>query len=749
MSRVVIYVGDTLLDLYPETVIAMTFTATNLGDLKSRGASYTNRIAIPKTEANRRLFGYPDNEKSNSSVVYTKLSCRVLVDGVSVPEMNGLYLTDAGSSYECAIYTNEVDIFGGLENVLCSEIDFGVSEILDDTFVTAYKDGTDDFVAAIVDYGKGISLPKLKLDFFYSDKWKVVARPRIAACKLATTGNKTLSGLSAIDGVTPVAGDRILVHLQTTTSENGIYIADSGSWTRAIDFVTIEQALDQGIYVQWGATYSQYWFVQTAISGDFAFTGLIAAGTQEFNWDRPKTAFAYFNGRVPHSNYLELEFEFPKMSNIFGTETWDFSVDWALTIASGTPGVYLKMYLRREDGVLVNVINDFENTTGTKNSTGSVTALARYTHVVFCTYTTTANGGVWPTVEILNTTVITETDIVPNLQAEWNLPCIKFYRAIQEILDSLGSYSLEYPNSDSSYFESLLLTYSREYYGYYDKTVDVDEGDSINLSKFILPDISQKALLMEWLFRTQSLVRVKNGVIEVKPIFNILKDKVTTAVNWTDKRVREQDKISLSNDQFAQTNILEDIDTVDEMQITRDLGQTPGAAISNQGTFTIADTKLPEEKFIYKSIFAASQRTPAVSNCYAFCPVYSWASIDRKDFKFKPKLRIMQGFTGGAFGPAYYYEGTSETGAMYGTYRYLSTTLIGAIWDSFISKSYSNYVSAIQKSKIIERDYMLTAQDIGSLDLFVPVYDDGSYFLIGRISNYIPGRRTKVELLKI
>lgn len=53
--------------------------------------------------------------------------------------------------------------------------------------------------------------------------------------RVATTANITLSGTQTIDGVVLVAGDRVLVKDQSTASENGIYIVDSGSWSRSSD----------------------------------------------------------------------------------------------------------------------------------------------------------------------------------------------------------------------------------------------------------------------------------------------------------------------------------------------------------------------------------------------------------------------------------------------------------------------------------------------------------------------------------
>jgi hypothetical protein len=56
-----------------------------------------------------------------------------------------------------------------------------------------------------------------------------------ASIKTVATSNVGLSGLSAVNGYTPIAGDRILVIGQTNATQNGIYDAASGGWTRSTD----------------------------------------------------------------------------------------------------------------------------------------------------------------------------------------------------------------------------------------------------------------------------------------------------------------------------------------------------------------------------------------------------------------------------------------------------------------------------------------------------------------------------------
>ena len=67
-----------------------------------------------------------------------------------------------------------------------------------------------------------------------------------ASCKAASTGNLSLTGAQTIDGVSVVAGDRVLVKDQTSGEENGIYVAAVGAWSRATDADGVTRAINNG-----------------------------------------------------------------------------------------------------------------------------------------------------------------------------------------------------------------------------------------------------------------------------------------------------------------------------------------------------------------------------------------------------------------------------------------------------------------------------------------------------------------------
>lgn len=65
--------------------------------------------------------------------------------------------------------------------------------------------------------------------------------------RAATTVDITLSNVQTVDGVSLVAGDRVLVKNQNTGSENGIYIVAAGAWTRSSD-ANISSEVTPGLF---------------------------------------------------------------------------------------------------------------------------------------------------------------------------------------------------------------------------------------------------------------------------------------------------------------------------------------------------------------------------------------------------------------------------------------------------------------------------------------------------------------------
>lgn len=84
------------------------------------------------------------------------------------------------------------------------------------------------------------------------------------AVAAATTSNIVLSGLQSIDGVTLIAGDRVLVKDQTDDTENGVYVVDTGPWSRAADYDDALEVSHSAIYVlEGGAVNGRGSFVQS------------------------------------------------------------------------------------------------------------------------------------------------------------------------------------------------------------------------------------------------------------------------------------------------------------------------------------------------------------------------------------------------------------------------------------------------------------------------------------------------------
>ena len=111
-----------------------------------------------------------------------------------------------------------------------------------------------------------------------------------ASCVAATTADITLSGAQTIDGVSVVAGNRVLVKNQSLSQNNGIYLCASGSWTRTTDANTWDALTSAFTFIEQGTLNGDCGFVCTANAGgtlgttalpwsQFSGAGTFTAGT--------------------------------------------------------------------------------------------------------------------------------------------------------------------------------------------------------------------------------------------------------------------------------------------------------------------------------------------------------------------------------------------------------------------------------------------------------------------------------------
>jgi hypothetical protein len=108
--------------------------------------------------------------------------------------------------------------------------------------------------------------------------------------RAATSANIVLSGLQTIDGISVAAGDRVLVKGQTTATENGLYSAASGAWTRTTDAdANAEVSAGLTVMVEEGTTHAD---TQWRLTTD----GAITLGTTALTFAQIGAATSYSAG---------------------------------------------------------------------------------------------------------------------------------------------------------------------------------------------------------------------------------------------------------------------------------------------------------------------------------------------------------------------------------------------------------------------------------------------------------------------
>ena len=158
-----------------------------------------------------------------------------------------------------------------------------------------------------------------------------------ASVRVATTANITLSGTQTIDGVAVVAGDRVLVKNQTTTSANGIYVVAAGAWSRSTDADTWTELVSAFTFVELGSTLADTGWVCTVDAG--GTLGTTAVAFQQFS---SAGSYSAGNGLQLSSNTFSVLADGSSLSvsgagvRISATYAGQASITTLGTVATGT-----------------------------------------------------------------------------------------------------------------------------------------------------------------------------------------------------------------------------------------------------------------------------------------------------------------------------------------------------------------------------------------------------------------------------
>jgi hypothetical protein len=173
------------------------------------------------------------------------------------PDQSGLHITNS---------TIDSSVIGGTTPAAGTFTSFATTT----GTISTQASGATDIVnlLALQSYAAGIS-------------WK-------QPCACATLTSITLSGLQTIDGHLTLDGDRVLVKDQGTASQNGIYIAKAGAWTRALDADTWDELICAISFIEYGTQAGGAWFCTAQPGGTLGVTAV--------NWSQFTTSATYTAG---------------------------------------------------------------------------------------------------------------------------------------------------------------------------------------------------------------------------------------------------------------------------------------------------------------------------------------------------------------------------------------------------------------------------------------------------------------------
>lgn len=349
---------------------------------------------------------------------------------------------------------------------------------------------------------------------------------------------------------------------------------------------------------------------------------------------------------------------------------------------------------------------------------------------------------------------------------DYNLPSVAYKDILTAILSNAGyTVSGDFYDNDAT-FNNMAMTYGRNEW----------LGPTLNFADVMPTDILQSDFLKDFFIRFGSYFKFSNSNIEIVILEDILKN-TSGSIDWTNKRVKnKKDIIQYTWSNWSQENNF----TYNPIDNGRSVFSFQPIV---DGSLTVSNEILPASSDVYNSIFAQPNNVvqvelpeeflhkisvhntsvPGIIYGATYCIYKTVPTSFTFDNMPKPMLVVLNANDSD---PSIKYNGTSRSGYMigrfadyYNTYSSLPSPPNELSWrgaystpapDGLLDIYYASVQRILTAGTITTtHEYNLTDMDINSLDLLIPIYDDGNYYLINKVNNYVSGKTTRVELLKI
>lgn len=776
MTNTLIYINNQLADLSPDINIATTFQGWDIANLLKRTVSHTNQIRLPLTLTNQAIYENANNVNSRTRTPYVATSVKIVSGGMEILNNGMGLLRKVDQFFYIEIYESTIAFFDALEGKYVDQLDLGVYGPFDDTYITANRSSYSPSGTPVIDYGRMFSPEQEVLN----DEFAIVFEPwendTISAAQ-SWTFISTHIGVNLL-AVAPFNDSNYLLQpygfylnfqYRIVIEFEIIITVGTTTLTLSVEFQDNERSVSQVAGTHGGLGAGTY-ILDTTATANNNFTHVAIKASQGLGFNQTAklnkitiipigaidvkapfyipvisyldTINAIFTGVGYTTNFdttsdddewiggLMLPFSKDTFSyNTRLTDKYNFKASpigtQSLTVPNAT-----KQLIQFTDVIFNGSAAWYDNTDSFDIPALSFDLRIRLFFRIDVSVTITAGGN--PVFSVCNGTTI-QNDDAGNPLTETittnGAHTITFELPLTTIGTGTFSYNLSvYKLAGTSSVVNVLS-------GYFYSTIDTQPIGRIHGSNLILPDMLQKDFFADFLYRIAGIVKENNNVVTIKPLAGVI-DARSTAENWTTKRDgMRPEGIDFLLSGYAQSNFFTD---------------QPSTAEDAQGTLSIDNANMPLEKTLYTSPFVAVAQVLFEGLKIPRVPIFSFkkdATLEVSE-EWKPGPRLVWLRPEATTDPTVKYNNVTKTTYNVAVYGDTSAER-QATWKYVVDNYYRQLGLSLDYTKLVSRYYTLSALDISLIDTMTLVFDESAYYIVLKISNYIEGKITKVDLLKV